>query len=207
MVITNNQLPITNNQVLLLLQPDRKDMKMKSRKKMVFKIVFIVLAIIFAASFVLPIAYSPWLPIWFCVMAHQEERMRVRLLCKTDHEVLLEACRELSKRVGRGDLKPGRYNVRRDRHPMASQFPQPILQLAPSYVYIDENDSGRVMMEMLGGLDHFGVEAYTEDYKKPYPTYQYGDKELIPGLWYYDDGYRGHPEYDKRIEALLQKRK
>jgi len=182
-------------------------MKMKSRKKMVFKIVFIVLAISFAASFVLPIAYYPWLPIWIYVMAHQAERMRVHLLCETDHEVLLEACRELSRQVAKGDLKPGRYWVRMHADPETSKFPQPILNLAPTYVYIDENYTGRVMLEMLGGLGHFGVQAYPEDYKKPYPTYQYGDKELIPGLWYYDDGYRGHPEYDKRIEALIQKRK
>jgi len=180
---------------------------MKSRKKMVFKIVFIVLAISFVSIFVLPIAYSPWIPIWIYVMAHQTERMRVHLLCETDHRVLLEACNELSRRAARGELKPGKYNVCHDRHPKVSQFPKAILVLAPSYVYIDENDSGRVMVEMLGGLGHFGVLAYTEDYKKPYPTYHYGDKELIPGLWYYDDGYDGNPEYDKRIEALMQKRK
>jgi hypothetical protein len=37
------------------------------------------------------------------------ERAQVRLLCETNHEVLLEACRELTRRVATGDLKPGRY--------------------------------------------------------------------------------------------------
>jgi hypothetical protein len=135
----------------------------------------------------------------------EAEQRQVRLLCKTDHQILLEACRELSRRVSVGDLKPGKYYIGYDQDPKASSFPQPILNLSPSYVYIDENNSSRVMVEMLGGLGHFGVQAYTEDYKKPYPTYQYGDKELIPGLWYYDDGYIGHPEFEKRIEALMQK--
>ena len=186
-------------------------MKMKIDKRMVLKIIF-ALVIAFAAGVLLyNLRWTLWHYLyvrpWVADSARQTMRMRVRLLCETDHEVLLEACRELSRWAARGDLKPGRYNVRRDRHPKASQFPQPILDLAPSYVYVDENDSNRVMVAMHGGLDHFGVEAYTEDYKKPYPTYQYGDKELIPGLWYYDDGYIGHPEYEKRIEALMQKGK
>ena len=61
------------------------------------------------------------------------------------------------------------------------------------------------MLEMLGGLVHFGVVAYTEDYQKPpFAGFKFGDRELIPGLWYYDDGYN-NPEYDKKFEALLQK--
>jgi len=137
------------------------------------------------------------------------QQMQVRLLCNTDHQALLEACRELSRRAGRGDLKPGRYNVRSDRHPKVSQFPKAILDLEPSYVYIDENDSGRVMVAMHGGLVHFGVEAYTEDYKKPsFVGFKFGDKELIPGLWYYDDGYDHNPLlYDKRIEELIKEHK
>lgn len=93
-----------------------------------------------------------------------------------------------------------------DHHPETSRFPKPILDLAPNYVNIDEDDCGRVMVEMLGGLSHFGVLAYTEDYQKA-SWAVYGDKELIPGLWYYDDGYEGNPRYQKKIDALLQKRK
>ncbi len=140
---------------------------------------------------------------WFA--GKDTQQRQVRLLCETDHQALLEACNELSRQAKRGELKPGRYNVRRDRDPQASGFPQPIRALSPSYVYIDENDSGRVMLEMLGGLGHFGVQAYTEDYKKPpVAGFTFGDRELIPRLWYYDDGYIGHPEYDRRIERLIQ---
>jgi hypothetical protein len=184
--------------------------KMERGKRMVLKII-IAVAVAFAIGILLYcLRWTLWLCLyaypWIADSARQTRRMRVRLLCEVDHGVLLEACNELSRRAGRGDLKPGRYNVRRDRHPEASRFPQPILDLAPSYVYIDENDSGRVMLEMMGGLDHFGVEAYTEDYQKP-SFAEFPDKELIPRLWYYDDGYRGHPEYNKRIEKLMQRGK
>ena len=176
---------------------------------MVLKII-IAVAIAFAVGVLLyNLRWTLWHYLYVCPWisdsVRQTERMRVRLLCETDHEVLLEACNELSRRAKRGNLKPGKYNVRRDRHPEASRFPQPILNLAPSCVYIDENDSGRVMLEMMGGLVHFGVEAYTEDYQKPsFAGFKFGDKELIPRLWYYDDGYRGHPEYEERIKALMQ---
>ncbi len=176
----------------------------KLDKRMVLKII-VVVGIAFAVGYPL---YGLYVIYTLSIEVKKDIQQRqVRLLCETDHEVLLEACRELSGRAARGDLKQGgRYNVRRDRHPKASRFPQPILDLNPSYVYIDENDSGRVMVEMHGGLQHFGVQAYTEDYKKP-SWAVYGDKELIDGLWYYDDGYRGHPEFEKRIEALMQKGK
>jgi hypothetical protein len=179
-------------------------MKMKIGKRMVLKII-VVVAIAFAVGYPLYGLYALYTSM--IEVKKDVQQRQVRLLCETDHKVLLEACRELSGRAGRGDLKPGRYNVRRDRHPKASRFPQPILDLNPSYVYIDENDSGRVMVEMHGGLLHFGVQAYTEDYEKPFLSFEYGDKELIDGLWYYDDGYLNNPEHDKRIEALLQKRK
>ncbi len=185
---------------------------MKVSKRTVLKIIIAVAAAFAVGVLLYQLRWTLWHYLyvrpWIADSARQTMRMRVRLLCETDHEALLEACRELSRRAGRGDLRPGRkYGIRRDRHPVASRFPQPILVLVPSYVSISENDSGRVMLEMLGGLGHFGVLAYTEDYKKPYRTYSYGDKKLIPGLWYYDDGYQGHPEYEKRIEALMQKGK
>jgi len=138
--------------------------------------------------------------------AKDVQQKQVRLLYKTDHQTLLEACREISRMVARGELKPGRYYLSRSRRlPAVSRFPQSILDLAPNYVYIDENNSGRVMLEMHGGFVHFGVQAYSEDYQKPFSSFEYGDKELISGLWYYDDGYIENPEYDKIIEALRPK--
>jgi len=171
------------------------------------KIIKRILVGVVAAFVIAFAAFSPKLnPFGFvCRSIWYAKRMQIRLLCKTSHHALLEACRELSRRVSRGDLKPGRYRILIDPDPEVSQFPQPILDLRPSYVRIEE--SGRVMLEMLGGLGHFGVNAYPEDYEKPIPSYKYGDKKLVDGLWYYDDGYHDNPDYHKKIDALLQKGK
>jgi len=181
-----------------------KDIKMGKRmtsKRMIVAGVVIVLAL----SFILPISFSPWTPVAFYLMGHQAKRMRERILCKTDHQALLEACREV---LNQGDLDPGRkYKVRNAQHdPEVSQFPKPILDLAPNYLLI-EDIAGNLRLEMHGGTDHFGVRAYPKDFRKPFPSYEYADKELIPGLWYYDDGYNHNPEYDKKIDDLIQKYK
>jgi len=131
------------------------------------------------------------------------QQRQARLLCETDHQVLLEACREISRMVARGDLKKSQYKVRKNPDPEISRFPQVILDLEPTYVFLD--DDGRVMLEMYGGLYYYGVKAYPEDYKKP-SSAEYGDKELIPGLWYYEDDYERN-QNPKKIEELIQKGK
>lgn len=172
-------------------------MKIKGDKQMSSKRIVIVLFIIFVLAL-----------LFFFVAGHYLlEGMKVRLLCKTDHQALLEACNKLSKQVANGDLKPGKYMVLINPDPDVSKFPRPILELRPRYVYLDDY-SGRVLIEMTGALEvHFGVCAYPEDFNVPSKGFEYGDKELIPRLWYYDDGYRDNPEYEKIIEALMQKGK
>lgn len=147
-----------------------------------------------------------YFPAMILVTGWYAGRMQVRLLCKTDHRALLQACRELSRRASIGELRTGRYRVGFFRRsPVVSGFPQPILDLRPTSVYIDP--TGRVMVEMLGGLGHFGVYAYPADFNERWPNFEYRNRELIPGLWYYDDGYDGNPRYQKKIEELLKKRK
>jgi len=139
-------------------------------------------------------------------MSREKQQGQVRLLCETDYQALLEACREISRRVAEGDLKSGRYNVRHNPHPDVAVFPQPIIDLGPTCVIV--SDEGAVQIEMMGGLDHFGVSAYPDDYKKPpFVGFKLGDKKLINGLWYYDDGYEANPRYYKKIDALMQKGK
>ena len=176
-------------------------MKMKVSRNLVLKIViaFVIASAVF-------IAFCNFSGIGYIIMDVQKGRQREeRLLSETDHQTLLEACRELSRRVTTGDLEPRQYNVRLKRHPEASRFPQAILDLEPTYVIITTD--GRVMIELHGGFLHYGVTAYPEDYEKPHYSFKYGDKKLIDGLWYYDDGYVGNPEYDKKIEALIRRGK
>lgn len=132
--------------------------------------------------------------------------LRVRLLCRTDHQALLEACQELSRQALAGKLlTDAHYRFRPWPSPYrtVSRFPKAIRTLRPTYVYI--NEDGRVILEMFGGLSHFGVHAYPEAYKRRYPDFKYGDRELVPNLWYYDDDYLKDPEFDQAISAIMTK--
>ena len=117
--------------------------------------------------------------------------------------MLLDACRELSERTRKGDLKAGCYWVRRDKDPKASQFqfPQVILDIEPLFAEIDSN--GMVRLEMTG-LPSVGVIAFPE---VPITPSFFGDVELIPGLWYYDEDYNNfhHPQWKKKIDAMIQR--
>lgn len=128
---------------------------------------------------------------------------QIRLLCETDYQVLLDACRELAEDVGKGELKPGLYHARANPDPEVSRFPEVIVHLNCTSVEI--NADGRITIELAGGFDHFGVIAYPSDYMYD-PHLSYGDRSLIPGLWYYDDEYAHNPEYDEKIDALIRER-
>ena len=184
-------------------------MTMKVSRTMVLKIVIgllIVLAVSLASLYLLPfLRFIRYLQI----EGKKSQQRQVRLLSETDHPALLEACREVSQRVTAGGLAPVRYFVRWKPDPEISWFPQLILDLEPTRVDIDSD--GCVRLEMHGGYHHFGVVAYPEDYyKESFSNFHYGDRKLIDGLWYYDDGYAHNPEgyegYGKGIEALLQER-
>jgi hypothetical protein len=60
---------------------------------------------------------------------------------------------------------------------------------------------------MEGGVSGYGVRIYPEDFKATSRYFNYGNKELLPGLWYYDDEYRRIPQYDKVIDYIIQKGK
>lgn len=140
----------------------------------------------------------------FAVKFRNDVRQRqMHLLCQTDHQALLLACRDISNMYKDGELKKSHYQIRYDPDPQVDKFPKIILDVDPTYLEI--TNDGVVILELFGGLDHFGVYAYPEYFDGPFDDYEYGDRKLIDGLWYYDDGYYNNPEYDKTIEALLEK--
>ncbi len=180
---------------------------MKLRKKRVLKKIAIGSFIAFAVS---PVLLFTIFYLKACreitIIIKKGQQRQVRLLCETDHQALLEACREISRMFAKGDLKKYEYMVRINPDPEISSFPQVIIDLEPTYIDIDPE--GCVRVELYGGLDHYGVNAYTGDFKPPVSNFHYGDRKLIDGLWYYDDGYANNPKYyGKGIEELIQKGK
>ncbi len=130
------------------------------------------------------------------------ESRRPVLLYQTDHQALLEACRELAKRVNSGEIKfDKRTYVRQlgDFDLEKGLFPKPIVDLAPFQVHIEKNGVVHITMSP---LVRYGVRAYPVGVGSAC----YGDFELIPGLWYFDQHFVSHPEHKKEIEKLLKKK-
>ena len=147
---------------------------------------------------------------------HQAHLRRVLLLCETDHQALLKAGREILNQIpkDRLDLNPPPDGIDHLGNfkfvlPEDIQIPQIVRDLKP-FVCLISSD-GYLTLEMHGGWDHikremshFGVNIYTEDFKESELNFKYGDRELLPGLWYYDEGYLRNPEFDKIIEKLIE---
>jgi hypothetical protein len=129
---------------------------------------------------------------------------RERLLCETDYQAVLDAGRELLRRFGE---EPAVYVVNGGhRSPEVSEFPKAILDLAPESIKV--TGDGYLIIEMFGnGMDHCGAFLYAEGFEKANPGLRLGDRMLIPGLWYYDDGYTYDPRYDKEVDKLIAKRR
>jgi len=103
-----------------------------------------------------------------------------RLLYRTDHQALLEACRTLIDEGYRGQYVmhwPG-------RHPEARKIPRIIRSLRPTYVRVKDDV---VIIELWGGMSHYGVRAYSADFSTTRPDFSYGQKKLIDGLWFHSD--------------------
>jgi hypothetical protein len=142
---------------------------------------------------------------------------RVLLLCNTDHHALLKAGREVLSQVPKDTLNPPLDGI---SHlggfklvlPEQVHIPQVVRDIEPHVCLI--GDDGSLTLEMHGGSDHmrremshFGVQIYPVNYKEPASDFKYGDRELLPGLWYYDEGYDHNPEYDKVIDRLIEEQK
>ncbi len=134
----------------------------------------------------------------FPKMLKEANERRSILLYETDHATLLDGCRKLIKENREGKWQEERYVVSFRPHPDSSKLPETMLKLSPTWVSIG-NES--VMIEMFGGLDHFGVRAYSEGFSETEQE-KYGDKKLLDGLWYYDDRYRKATNPEQYLESL-----
>jgi len=133
------------------------------------------------------------------------QEKRVRLLCRTDHHALLQACQELSRQVAAGELRPGRYRMRGGQKDRTLKLSQVIRELRPTVITVDP--TGRVVVSMAAGLSGFGACAYPDGFQEPSVGYDYGDRELIPNLWYFDIEYQRDPDYDKVVDSIMRQHK
>ena len=66
------------------------------------------------------------------------------------------------------------------------------------------NLRGYVVLHMAEDISNYGVKIYPEGFKSPSPNFRFGDRELFPSLWYYDYRYSQDPDYNKKIDQVLQ---
>lgn len=184
---------------------------MKAYKAEANKIVIGIVIGIVVASFVVgsvPALRWPLFRILWDYAIYRAQQRRVLLLCKTDHQALLDAGREILSQVPKDRLNPqpdGKTYLGSFPVPKGIRIPQAIRNLKPHVVVVDYY--GYLTLEMHGGMDHFGIRVYPEDFNAPYSYFKYGGRKLTDGLWYYDDGYLHNPEYDKIVDEIIQKGK
>lgn len=86
-------------------------------------------------------AYLGYEVIWTILDIKKMESRRPILLYQTDHQALLEACKEISGRVKSGEIKRGTYyKLSGDFDPEKQLFPKLILDIEPSQVYIEDTE-------------------------------------------------------------------
>ncbi|MBN2133286.1 MAG: hypothetical protein JW741_27555 [Sedimentisphaerales bacterium] len=130
---------------------------------------------------------------------------RVRLLTKTDFEALVKAGREVISQV---HIPPDPHGARRIGSfpvPAGVQIPAAIRRLHPRGFAMTYD--GYLFIQMHGAIDNFGVRIYPADFEPPDQYFKHGDRQLIDGLWYYDDNLGRGTEYDKWIDTLIAKNK
>ncbi len=136
------------------------------------------------------------------------QQRRILLLYHTDHEALLKAGRQV---LSQGPKDPMKYRYYGPQHiegfpvPRGVRIPKVIRKLRPHASLINRN--GYVVLQMQGDATDFGVRIYPEGFKGHRYYFTCGNRELLPGLEYYDYKYNRIPEYDKRIDEIIQKGK
>jgi hypothetical protein len=153
--------------------------------------------------------------LFFVIPGFQGAYGRKVLLQKKNYQELLKAGRELISKAEWEETVTLKDNekVRRLIIPKDVKIPEyiHIIPLQSLNLYGSLHIFNDRCLEISYG-DHitgnFGVRIYPNDFNKTEGYYNYGDKMLIPGLWYFDAGYQEFgTEYDREIESMIKKNK
>lgn len=170
---------------------------MKKRKKI---IIYAIIGIPLICITLYPLSMFVAFMYGIHLQTRDVRQRNVLLLYETDHKALLEACRKVLKEAREGKWEYRQYSISYIPEPNTDKLPEPILKLNPTYITIGRDS---MMIEMLGGLGHFGVTAFSEE--SQFEGLE--GKKLLDGLWYYSDGYREVPNYEKVVESWRPKSK
>lgn len=177
---------------------------MKTRKAGDSTTVLVMAAIALIVAFVL-VRHKLSAPVFPNSGGNLAQQRRVLLLYHSDYEELLKAGREILSQ-GPKDLKNYRYfgpmHINGFPVPRGVPIPKVIRKLRPYATLINFN--GFIVVQMEEGLVGFGVKIYPEGFKEPHRDFEYGNKELLPGLWYFDEKYDADPQYDRKIDTIIQ---
>jgi hypothetical protein len=106
---------------------------------------------------------------WARSLNDETERRQRLILYRTDHRAILDAGRQMLADTNTFPTYPANTNL-----------PKILRDLEPGYVWIAD-DRSSAGVEMGGGFFHFGYTIYPDD------TGGGGEKQLLPGLWYYSE--------------------
>ncbi len=127
---------------------------------------------------------------------------RVQLLYHTDHVALLAACREVM--ANRNTYKQRRedFHFRSFIDPKDPKLPAAIVALQPRQIISDNENS--VYLELHGGSDRYGVEAYSEKAAGRLTNDRSGTIQLTSGLLFFDIGltYKDRAAYLNKLKAM-----
>jgi len=173
---------------------------MNKKKKRIFVICMIILAL----SLAVLLLKSPVPHIIKSVfgISRQIKRKKVKLLFESNHEELLLACRKMLLEAEDGKRDYGElWFGDEEGKKLFECLPEPLKNIEPVYIVISHES---IMVALWGGMYHMGLIVFSEDFPA------WGDKchkELIEGLWYYDDRHKNTPNFEEYIESLRPKYK
>ena len=179
-------------------------LKIKPYFKYLFIGIVILIPIVLFFTFFVPV-----------IPAFQGINGRVVLLQKTDFQELLEAGRKLISKAEWEEYVTSKDGERSIRLiiPKDVKLPKYIRKLKLRLFGLSGNIKifdDHCLKISFGNRSsgNFGVLIYPKDFNEPHKYFYYGDKELLPGLWYFDDGYDEFGSvYKGKIENMVRKNK